>query len=133
MSVETRKVLEMLAAGKITPDDAEKLLDALNASPTDSPEASAEAGAAGTRKQRFLRIVVEKPGEKQTNVRIPLAFAGLKLLGVLPTNVSEGLSEYGIDVRNLSSMKEEDLARICEQMNIDIDKGNGKKVRIFCE
>ena len=29
MSVETRKVLEMLAAGKITSDDAERLLDKL--------------------------------------------------------------------------------------------------------
>ena len=31
MSVETRKVLEMLAAGKITSEDAERLLDKLAA------------------------------------------------------------------------------------------------------
>ena len=40
MSLETRKVLEMLAAGKITSEDAERLLDKLSAL-DDQPEGKA--------------------------------------------------------------------------------------------
>jgi hypothetical protein len=30
-------------------------------------------------------------------------------------------------------MKDKELAEAIENINVDIEKGNGKKVRIFCE
>ena len=36
MSAETKKILEMLAEGRISAEDAEKLLDKLNSSSTDA-------------------------------------------------------------------------------------------------
>jgi hypothetical protein len=133
MNAEKKKVLEMLATGKITAEDAEKLLDALDSAAQgrpglDEPDSSESAG----KKQRYLRIVIEKPGENPGNVRIPLPFAGSKLLAVLPPRIVDRLNEFGFDVKNLNSTKAEDILKL-EQLNIDVDKGNGKRVRIFCE
>jgi hypothetical protein len=142
MSAETRQVLELLKEGKISAEDAEKLLDKLSgagtnqASSTSSEAAStdrSQAGSAGdTRMPRFLRIVVERPGHDQVNMRFPLSLVGTSnLIALVPPRVSERLAEQGIDLAGFASMK--DFAEVIEKTNIDIDKGNGKKVRIFCE
>ena len=63
MSAETRKVLEMLAEGKITSDDAERLLDKLAAvkEPAEgNGEARQEGPSTSKGGQRFLRIVVTR-------------------------------------------------------------------------
>jgi hypothetical protein len=141
MSVETRKVLDMVAEGKITAEDAEKLLAKLEASSgaeQATPETAPPAEKSGFRRVRFLRIEVDEPGRKQVNIRMPLAFAfaGRSLLGVLPVNITEKLKERGIDLDQLrasSKMNDEEKQTLLEQLNIHVDKGDGKKVRIFCE
>jgi len=141
MSVETRKVLDMVAEGKITAEDAEKLLAKLEASPgaeQTTPEAAPPTEKTGFRRVRFLRIEVDEPGRKQVNIRMPLAFAfaGRSLLGVLPVNVTEKLKERGIDLEQLrasNKMSDDEKRTLFEQLNIQVDKGDGKKVRIFCE
>ena len=114
MSAETKKVLEMLAGGKINADEADKLLEKLTAQPSGEakpPEGSASSASSSSSnpsspKPRFLRIVVDKPGQDQVNVRMPLAFArsGSHLLAVLPTRVREKLAERGIDLAGIGAM-----------------------------
>ncbi len=139
MSLETRKVLDMVAEGKINASDAEKLLEKLGNSPgaeETQAEAAPVAEKGGFRRVRFLRIQVDEPGRKQVNIRLPLAFAfsGKSLLGVLPVNVTEKLKERGIDLDQLrNGLSKGEDAEILKQINIDVDKGDGKKVRIFCE
>jgi SHOCT-like protein len=141
MSVETRKVLDMVAEGKITAEDAEKLLAKLEASSgaeQTAPEVAPPTEKTGFRRVRFLRIEVDEPGRKQVNIRMPLAFAfaGRSLLGVLPVNVTEKLRERGIDLEQLRTsnrMSDDEKRTLFEQLNIQVDKGDGKKVRIFCE
>ena len=81
MTEHRRRILDMLATGKITTDEADALLSAL-------PDAEAPAGPdgkpAGTGK--YMRIEVTKPGhdggrEKKVNIRVPVAVlrSGLKL------------------------------------------------------
>jgi SHOCT-like protein len=134
MSAESRKVLEMLATGKITAEEADKLLEKLSAQ--SSTEAKPEeSSSSSSSKPRFLRIAIDKPGEKQVNVRIPLAFArtGSHLLAVLPVRVREKLAEQGIDLSGTGAMDATKWEDLVEDAAIDIDKGNGKKVKIFCE
>ncbi|HKM89207.1 MAG TPA: hypothetical protein VJX29_01230 [Candidatus Acidoferrales bacterium] len=142
MSAETKRVLELLKEGKISAEDAEKLLDRLSgaaanrASSTSSEAASSgrnEAGPGGdARKPRFLRIQVDKPGHDQINMRLPLSLVrSSRILALMPPRVTERLAEQGIDLGRFASMNE--LADALEKTGIDIDKGNGKKVRIFCE
>ena len=178
MSKETKKVLEMLVAGQITADDAEKLLEKLGASgpgaaapgaPEDASEAadktvqervrdagervqgaaedkssqrvwgwkfsSRDEAAASGQKLRFLRIVVDKPGDDQVNIRVPLPFlrAGMKLLGVIPPPVSERLAEKGIHIAALSDLKGAELVDELKDLHVDVDNKNGEKVRIYCE
>jgi len=134
MSEERRKVLEMLAEKKITAEEAEKLLDKLSAQPAAEAGTTQDAGSSSSSPQ-YLRIVVDKPGHEQMNVRIPLTFArsGSHLLAVLPTRVREKLSEQGIDLSETGPLDPKRWATLIENMPIDIQKGNGKKVRIFCE
>lgn len=138
MNPERKKVLEMLAAGKVTAEEAEKLLDKLSAATSDTAGAkstSDEAPRSAGKNPRFLRIVVDKPGEDQVNVRLPLSFInrGSSLLGVLPLRVGSKLAEHGIDLSAFTAMKGEDLAEVLQEAFVDVEKGNGKKVRIFCE
>ncbi len=131
MSAETKKILEMMAEGKISADDAEKLLDKLNASASgEAAKEKAPDPSAAPNKPRFMRIVVERPGKDQVNIRMPLAFTrtGARLMAVLPVNVIEKLDELGVDVASLGAMTSS-----MEDMHIDVDKGNGKRVKIFCE
>jgi hypothetical protein len=137
MSAESRKVLDMLAEGKITAEQADKLLEKLAAQPAQEakPEESSSSSPSSSSKPRFLRIVVDKPGQDQVNVRIPLAFArsGSHLLAVLPTRVREKLSEQGMDFSKTGALDPSNWENLVENMPIDIDRGNGKKVKIFCE
>ncbi len=133
MSEERKKVLEMLAKGTINVADAEKLLEkigepAVLEGKTDQPSSS-EPG------KRFMRIVVDKPGHEPVNIRMPLSFmrTGSRLLAVLPPKVNEKLVELGVNLSSRGAMNEQEWADAIQEMNIDIDQGNGKKVRIFCE
>jgi hypothetical protein len=133
-SEERKKVLEMLARGTISVADAEKLLEKI-AEPGSGDARTDANSSSGSAKPRFMRIVIEKPGEKQVNVRMPLAFmrSGTGLLAVLPTKINEKLAELGLDFSACCEMNEKEWAEAIENMNIDIDKGNGKKVKVFCE
>ena len=133
MSLETRKVLDMLAEGKITPADAEKLLHKLEGS-SDAAETQPETTAPKLA-PRSLRIVVDEPGKKQVNVRMPLSFlrSGSALVGMMPKQVNERLKERGIDLAMFSGKQGDELTRLLQELNLDIDKGDGKTVRIFCE
>jgi hypothetical protein len=140
MTDERKKILEMLAEGKISAGDAERLLDKLETAATAQTTGAAanrapEAPAANGKKPRYFRIVVEKPNEENVNIRIPLAFArsGSRLLAVLPPRIAERLAHHGIDLSALSSLSSDQLDETLSELNMDIDKGNGKKVRIFCE
>jgi hypothetical protein len=137
MSKETKKVLEMVAEGKISAGDAERILEKLSGSTqTSASETKAEsADATATKKPRFLRIVVDKPGQDQVNIRMPLSFtrSGKGLLAVLPSRVGEKLTELGIDLSALASRSEQDWAEALGNADINVERGDGKKVRIFCE
>jgi len=137
MSEERKKVLEMLAAGKITADEAEKLLDKLsnNASnETPGTETLPASAATGTARPKYLRIVVDQPGHKEVNVRIPLSFvrSGRGLLAIMPKHVNERLAEYGINAGSFATMDINDLDHAIRELNIHVEKGS-EKVRIFCE
>lgn len=147
MSAETKKVLEMLAAGKISAEDAERLLDKLSGAAqanesgtTDAQNAArtstgAQTAAQGAKRPRYLRIQVERPGRHEVNLRVPLSLArgGRHWMASLPSSVVEKLSEHGIDFGSLGAVSDEEFQAALDRINVDIQKGNGKKVRIYAE
>lgn len=135
MNEERKKVLEMLAAGKITAEEAERLLDKLAGTASNSTSSTEAPPASGAAKAKYLRIVVDAPGKDQVNMRVPLSLVGTgrRLLAVMPQRVSERLSEYGIDAGIFSLENCENLEAAIRELNVDVEHGNGKKVRIYCE
>lgn len=144
MSAERRKVLEMVAAGKITPEEAERLLQRLasRAGREDAPEgeaaAAAEEGEGGGRHRRslrFLRVVVDSPEGETVDVRLPLGLVrtGLKLSTLVPGRIGRRLSERGIDLSHLGDLDPEDLMTELAALQVDISDEDGEKVRMYCE
>ena len=149
MSVERKKILEMLAEGKISAEDAERLLDKVSGStPEAGPGNAARAGEAGVtaKKPRYLRILVERPGEDNVNVRVPLAFTrtGSRLLAVLPRRGGErvggpapgrGRAALGIlteahgqqDAFRLQLAGVFQLGRQCLHGGIHLSRGGGRR------
>jgi len=141
MSAERKKVLEMLASGKISADEAEKLLEKL-AQPEESRPAGAEAGKeapAPKGKSRYLRIEVDDLSGKKVNMRLPLAFvrSGMALAGVLPARIQQRLAERGIDIGLIAGIrdlpKDAQITEALEHLDVDVNEPDGKKVRIYCE
>ena len=138
MNEERKRILEMLAGGKINADEAERLLSALSK--------ETETGSNITEKvwgHKYLRVVVEpapgSAGTEKVNIRVPLKLirAGLKLAAFIPKDaqvkVNEALHEKGIDT-DFSKIKPEDLEDLIAQLDdLTIDVEGKEKIRIFCE
>lgn len=137
MNEQGREVLNMLAAGQINADEAERLLNALGTAP------SAVTGDATKPKPRYLRVVVDS--EKQdrptkVNVRVPLGLlrAGVKLSSLIPAEAMQeaesALKAEGITI-GLSQIKPENIEEIVEglsDMTVDVDDKE-VRVKMFCE
>ena len=144
MTQARRDILEMLAAGKITADEADRLMAAIENTPaTASP---ADAAAASPRpKPKYLRVLVQDHGKNgkpvNVNVRVPMQLlrAGVKLAGLIPqpamdkANIAMGAKGVHID---LSQIKPENLDELVDQLSdltVDVDENEGAQVRVFCE
>lgn len=138
MSTERRQVLEMLAQGKITAEDAERLLDKLNrpGGESSAEEGGAKAGgAASPGRCRFLRVVVNSEDGDKVNIRVPLSLvrAGIKLRAVMPEQAREKLEAKGVDLSHLGCLEGDELVNALRELNVDVDSAGGETVRIFCE
>jgi hypothetical protein len=147
MSENTRRVLDLLAQGKVTVDEAEKLLNAIGPEPGAQPAASRTDNGAPA-KPRYIRINVHKAatdhhGDKDVNIRVPIAIvrSGMRIGAMIPGLAGERmhahLRERGVDV-DLSKIDPamiESLLNDLGEVNIDVDSGRGGKaqVRITCE
>ncbi len=139
MSEERKKILEMLAEGKISVEEAERLLSAISESEGESvPEERT-----GFSKLKYLRVVVEPgPGsnkDERVNIRVPIKLirAGIKLASLLPNDVQgkvdDALKEKGISL-DFSQINEENLEEIVESLrDLTVDVEGEDRVRIYCE
>ncbi len=143
MSKDRSQILKMLKEGKISVDEAEELLDAIEKRDETKVESAEGKPKPESRMPQHLLVKidsVENGKPEKVNVRVPLQLlrAGVKLASVLPHNahgkVNHALREKGFDL-DLKNVKSEDLDPLIEaltEMSIDIDSEDGK-VRIFCE
>ena len=134
MSEERKRVLEMLANGKITSDEAEQLLKKLETSRADSEGPNGTRTSESRGVPRYLRILMGDADGDKVNIRIPLALVrtGIKLSTMVPSKASEKMKEKGIDLSPLSELQDEELMKALEELSVDVDS-DGDTVRIFCE
>ncbi len=144
MNENRRQILEMLAAGKITTDEAERLISALEDSPTPTNGAPMIDNLRKA-KSKYLRVLVEanENGQPTTvNVRVPMQLlrAGVRLASLIPAQAhehfDEAMSKHGVPL-TLSQIKPDNLEELIdhlEDLTVDVDaKENQAKVRVFCE
>jgi SHOCT-like protein len=149
MNEHRREILDMLAAGKITSDEADRLLAALDKDKDKGqPMRAATSGSNSSPKPqpKYIRVLVEAEDDKarggpvKVNVRVPMQLlrAGVRLASLIPApardRVNAALHEKGM-VFDLNQIKPENLEELVDQLNdltVDVDQSN-TKVRVFCE
>ena len=131
MSRERKQVLEMLAEGKVSAEDAERLLDKLGRSSEPSEDA---APRSEKRPPKYLFVKIAATEGEGVNIRLPMALVrtGMKLTSLIPHQVTEALAEEGIDLSKLSGLEGEELIEALEELTVDMES-EGESVRIFCE
>jgi hypothetical protein len=152
MNENRRQILEMLAAGKINADEAERLLSAIESGPatTVGEHSSSAAGTTVKTRAKYLRVLVEAPqemtglkGPTSVNVRVPMQLlrAGVRLASLIPVQAHQQLddafSRHGVPL-TLSQIKPENLEELIdhlEDLTVDVDTTDDgtTKVRVFCE
>jgi hypothetical protein len=131
----------MLAAGKITAEEAERLLAALEREPSSS---AAPAGGAPKAKPRFLRVQIEDhncKGPVNVNVRVPIQLlrAGVKLASVIPAEARSRVTMvvnrngHQIDLNNLTAENLEEVIENIDDLQVNVDDASHTRIRMFCE
>jgi hypothetical protein len=152
MNEHRRQILELLATGKITADEAEHLIAALGKEPPPFGSSASGSEAKPKPKPKYLRVLVEAKENRHgdasspttVNIRVPMQLlrAGVRLANFIPVNaresVNDALKDNGVEF-DLNQLKPENLEEIIEQLsdlevNVDhMEKDNNVKVRVFCE
>ena len=143
MNEQHRQVLQMLAEGKITADEAERLIDALE---RDQPESPPGAAPRPKPRAKYLRVLVSSAdssggdGPSRVNVRVPLQLlrAGVRLASLIPPQalikVNAELNKSGVPI-DLTELKPQHIEELIDQLDgvtIDVDDPEAK-VQVFCE
>jgi hypothetical protein len=137
MNEERKKVLELLAEGKISVDEAERLLEALKKKVTETPPQTALAKTMDNLPQ-FLFVKVDSNDGDKVNIRVPLKLvkAGIKLKALLPEDaqdkINAKLNEKGIDLDDFKAENFKDILDGLTEFELNVDEKKGDKVRIYC-
>ncbi|MSS70203.1 MAG: hypothetical protein EXS64_01810 [Candidatus Latescibacteria bacterium] len=91
MSEERLKILKMLEEGKITVEEASRLIEAV-----ESPAPARRAGE----KAEFLRILVCENGQEKVKVNVPLALARIAMKAI-PNSARQQINAQGLDIDQL--------------------------------
>jgi hypothetical protein len=138
MSEETRKILEMLHEGKLSVEEADRLLETVR-----HGSAAAEETAPSSGERKYLRVQVEpspdSPHQDRVNIRVPMKLirSGIKLAAFLPGNtksrVNDALREKGMDV-DLSKLTAEDIEGLVSNLDdLTVNVEGKETVRIYTE
>lgn len=141
-----KRILEMLDSGKLSVDEAMRLLEAVDRGDANQ---TTETPRPRGRDIKYLRVMVDVPegarghhgeGPGKVNIRVPVALlrAGMKFKSLLPREASDkidsALHDKGIDF-NLKNLKDEDFEAFIQalsELEVDVDADNSK-VRITAE
>lgn len=135
MSRERAKILQMVADGKITPEEGDKLLSRLESVGTTTAVLvpPMESSQRNSGPLKYLRIIVD--GDDKVNIRVPIGLirTGIKLTTLIPLHANEHLHECGIDLSQISDLDGEELENALRELKVEVDTEDGSVVRIFCE
>lgn len=143
LAEERRRILNLLAEGKLDAAAAENLLEALAIQP--GAQSDAMGGDVAVADPKCLRVLVDghtdEHGMGKVNARVPFTLirAGVRLAALLPTAVHEPINRalrdngMAIDISKIKPENLEDLVTHWRELAVDVEGANGETVRVFCE
>ena len=147
MNEDRKRILGMLAEGKITADEADMLLDSIGADtdptqpvPTPPPSADWPTGPSAAGTPKFMYVKVDSVNNDKVDVKVPLALlrTGLKLTSLIPPQAMEqinsSMSEAGMsfDLNNIKPEDIEDIIQSLREMEVNVNSAEGDTIRVFC-
>ena len=134
ISDERKLVLEMLADGKISVDDAQRLLAKLEDAETDRPEDDGAAVTSNPRPKHLRIVTTDGHAQDEINLRIPLGLvrAGLALESFLPGWVQSRVI-VGTSFTDLETLDKDYLRENLEDLDMTFGSEDGESVHIFTE
>ncbi|HLT57908.1 MAG TPA: hypothetical protein VKZ69_03950 [Limnochordales bacterium] len=123
MGDERLQILRMVEEGKISAQEAVKLLEALE-------DGKGAAAAGGRRRNRFLRVRVVDGDKTRVNVNVPLELARIALRFVPRDSLKVGEADQPLDPEEILRLLEEGL----EGKIVDIEDEDGRtRVEVVVE
>lgn len=143
MSKEIEQVLNMLTEGKITVEEATKLLESLQPkqfndpsvqSHRDSQSTESTSNVSTTRRPTFLRVLVVSGDSEKVDIRVPLKLVrlGTKFSEFVPEPARDAIEGSGIDLSNLGEISDEEFYEAISNLRVDIEDDEDT-VQIYCE
>ena len=138
MTENRKRVLEMLSDGRVSVDEAERLLSLVDDEP-ESVRPVQQLVPTRNGPAKYLRVTVDSDDE-HVNVRVPLALikAGVKLHALVPEQAAEGITAalrnngLNIDLHKLRADSLEELVDALSEIEIDV-QDEDERVRVYCE
>jgi hypothetical protein len=133
----------MVKDGKLTVEEAEKLLSAGEEAPKEAPAESVAIKDTRGRKGKKFRIVVDAANDKmkaaKVNISIPLSIIrtiGPIIANNLPKATKDELQQSGVDIVQIMNDIESIIDSGLDEDIVNVDTGEGEdkaKVRIYVE
>jgi len=140
MAEEKMRILKMLSEGKITPEEAEKLLNAVE---TNEGEPVSGRSLSESFENKYLYVLIE-PNEgksaERVSVKVPFALmkAGLNIAGLIPKDaqdkIQSSMNEKGInfDLGNINPANIQEIMTALEELTIDIE-ADDSTIKVYCK
>ena len=134
MNDSRMKILDMLAEGKITSDEASLLLEKVGSVKEEVAEAPATSDSP-KKAARYLRVVVDSADGDKVNIKVPMSLlkTGIKLTALMPSDAADAVKDQGIDLAQLKDLPTDELIEALRELEVNVDSADGDKVRIFTE
>ena len=138
MTEERRQVLQMLADGDITADEAGRLIDALEPRTT----TAVAVREPGTR-PKYLRVLMnstDEAGPTRMDIRVPIKLlrAGVRLASLVPpqalAKANAQMEQSGMPF-NLAELRPEQIDALIDaldELTVNLDETD-HSMRVFCE
>jgi hypothetical protein len=149
MGENQNRILQMLAEGKITVDEASRLLSLLH----ENPDEAQDTGKSPNLKPKYLYVRVEpkeghvgtwhwghggEPGRVNVRVPVSLVRAGMKLSALIPPQAADDINRafkekgIGFDIHHLKDEYVEQLINALSETEINVDSDEAI-VRVYAE
>ena len=134
---EKNKILEMLQEGKLTAEQAEKLLKALESGSENKTETKGSGsvtvseGKPGSRLKGKFKIEVESADGDNVMITLPLMLAKLAL-SMMPAEKMSEIKASGVDLAQIVNNIEEFIDMVDEDI-VNVESADGDKVRIYIQ